>query len=309
MDESDRTASLMTPSKLAQVKPKGPASPAAWLNQMAADAGHAHVRRLAELRKALQMQAAMRDLSPLMAQLDRVGQALPRLDFSLLQPQGWWARATGKSRSAGAEFAAQFEQIEEATQALAAQAQALQKKQQEQAGSGDLALLELQVEFHAIDKIMEQGTRWLYDMRNQLKTREAAAPDEAGQQQIRDDAARCEILVERLKALRAVSSAAQQSHQQAVDTSARRAALLQMLQHMLGADLKAWRTRLSALASAAGDGDSPALHLEGPEEAHREFKLCIKQAIADCGQLQGHEKALAESLGVLDARLSVIAPS
>ena len=38
MADTDRTASLMTPSKLAQVKPRGPVSPAAWLDQMAADA-------------------------------------------------------------------------------------------------------------------------------------------------------------------------------------------------------------------------------------------------------------------------------
>ncbi len=43
MADSDRTASLMTPSKLAQIKPKSAVSPAAWLNQMAADAGHAAV--------------------------------------------------------------------------------------------------------------------------------------------------------------------------------------------------------------------------------------------------------------------------
>ena len=49
MEDFDRTASLMTPAKLAESRPKVAASPAAWLDQMAADAGHQHVRRLAEL--------------------------------------------------------------------------------------------------------------------------------------------------------------------------------------------------------------------------------------------------------------------
>src|SRR5574340_623904 len=111
MDDSDRTASLMTPSKLAQIKPRSAASPAAWLNQMAADAGHLHVRRLGELRKELQAQALLRDVSPAMSELARLGEALPRLDFGLLQSRGWWSRATGKSRGAGAEFAAQFHRI------------------------------------------------------------------------------------------------------------------------------------------------------------------------------------------------------
>ena len=41
MDESDRTASLMSPARLAQMKPKAATTPAAWLTQMAADCNSA----------------------------------------------------------------------------------------------------------------------------------------------------------------------------------------------------------------------------------------------------------------------------
>jgi hypothetical protein len=300
MADNDRTASLMTPSKLAQVKPRGPVSPAAWLDQMAADAGHQHVRRLAELRKDLQAQAQRRDISPVIPELDRLCEALPRLDFGLLQPRGWWARTTGKGRTAGVEFAGQFEQIAQVAQGLVAQAQAVQKSQQDK--PADRALLELEVEFRAIDKIIDQGTRWLHDMRNQIKEREAAAADKPGQEQIRDDAARCEILVARLKALRAVSSAAQQAHQQGQGAVARRASLAKLVQQ-LSADVKAWRANISALASAAGNAGGKPLNLDDAMESHRELQLRIKQAIADCTQLQAQEKVLVESLDALDAQL------
>ncbi len=303
MDDSDRTASLMTPSKLAQIKPRSAASPAAWLNQMAADAGHLHVRRLGELRKELQAQALLRDVSPAMSELARLGEALPRLDFGLLQSRGWWSRATGKSRGAGAEFAAQFHRIDELARGAAAQTQALQKKQQEQATAVDLALLEVDVEYRAIDKIIDQGARWLQDMRNQLKARQAAPADAAAQAQIRDDEARCEILVARLKTLRAVSSAAQQSHQQAQGAAARRAALSQLLQRTLASAIKAWQASVSALATAAGADGSAALNVEAAMEAHRELQLCVKQALADCGQLQGQEKAVVESLAAFGTQL------
>jgi len=302
MADNDRTASLMTPAKLAQVKPRGLASPAAWLDQMAADAGHQHTRRLAELCKDLQAQAQRRDISPLIPELARLGEALPRLDFGLLQPRGWWARATGKSRTAGAEFAGQYEQIREVAQGLVAQAQAVQKSQQDKTAAGDRALLELEVEFRAIDKIIDQGTRWLHDMRNQIKERQAAAADEPGQQLIRDDAARCEILVDRLKALRAVSSAAQQAHQQGQGAAARRGSLAKLMQQV-SADVKAWQADISALASAAGNAGAPSLKLDEPMESHRELQLRIKQAIADCTQLQGQEKVAAESLAALGAQL------
>jgi hypothetical protein len=107
MADHDRTASLMTPATLAaQGAPSAAVSPAAWLNQMAADAGYAHVRRLGELREEMQKQAGLRDFSPVTAELTRLAEALPQLDFGLLQARGWWARTTGKSRTAGAEFRA-----------------------------------------------------------------------------------------------------------------------------------------------------------------------------------------------------------
>jgi hypothetical protein len=144
-------------------------------------------------------------------------------------------------------------------------------------------------------------------MRNQLKVRQAAENDEAAQRQIQDDETRCELLVARLKALRALSSAAQQVHQQAQATAARRAALVQMLQQALASDLKDWRSGVSTLASAADGGATSGLNLENPMESHRDLQLCVKQAIADCGQLQAHEAALAEALAALGEQLQAAA--
>jgi hypothetical protein len=305
-DDHDRTASLMTPAKLAQAhaKAKAPVSPAAWLNQMAADAGHAHVRRLGELRAQLQEQLQQRDFSAVSASLASLAQALPQLDFNLLQSRGWWARTTGKSRSAGAEFAGRYEQISGTAQGVGDAAQEAAKRQQAHAVAADLSLLELEVEYKAIDKIIDQGARWLQDMRNQLKTRQGeAGADAQAMQSIQDDAARCEILVARLKMLRAVSSAAQQAHQQAQAAAARRVSFLQSVQQGLASGIKGWRSRISALAQSAGDSGSPALSLEGPMESHRDLQLQVKQAIADCGQLQLAETAVAESLQALAAQL------
>ena len=304
MSEPDRTASLMTPAKLAQTAPRAPASPGAWLTQMAADAGHQHVARLAELCSELEGQARARDFRPVSGALQKLADALPQLDFSLLQARGWWARTTGKSKSAGAEFAAQFEQLDDLVTQLAAQTQAMQKAQQEQASPGERTLVEAEVEYRAIEKIIDQGARWLQDMRNQLKARHATAADEQSQQAIKDDAARCEILVARLKTLRAVSSAAQQAHEQAQAAAGRRAALAQLLQQAVTANAKGWRNRLSTLASVAGDDSAPALNMEGPMESHRELQLGIKQAIADCGQLQAQEKLLGEGIEALRAQLA-----
>jgi hypothetical protein len=303
MQDEDRTASLMTPAKLAQVRPKAPVSPSAWLDKMAADAGHQHVARMGELRADLQAQAQRRDFSPLADDLARLAEALPRLDFGLLQARGLLARLAGKGKSAGAEFAGQYDQIDEAANALAVQAKALQGQQGEQASRTDMALLEFEVEFRALDKIIDQGARWLQDMRNQLRTREAEGGDEAARAQIGEDSARCELLVERLKMLRGLVSAAQLVHQQAQAAAARRASLVQALQQSMASQLKAWRTGISELAGAAREGRAPASNLESAMDCHRDLQLCLKRTLADCGQVQAHEKALADGLESLGAHL------
>lgn len=299
MPESDRTASLMTPAKLAQVKPKAPVSPAAWLDQMASDAGHPHVRRIAELEEHLRAHVQGQDFSSLARELAGLAQALPLLDFGLLQSRGWWARATGKGRGAGNGFAAQLERIEEALQALIAQERVLRTKQLQMPAT-DRTLLELDVEARAIEQIIDQGTRWLQDMRAQLKARESALADAEAdaRRQIDDDTARCELLVTRLKSLRSIASGAQQARQQAQETAGRRGALMKLLQHALAADVKEWRADVSALASSLQDSPS-ARSLDAAMGSHRDFQLCIKQAVADCTQLQLQEKALAEQLAAL----------
>jgi hypothetical protein len=303
-DDADRTASLLTPAKLAQMKHKAAPSPAAWLDQMAADAGHANLRRLGELCRQLESQARDRDASGLAAALQAGAAALPQLDFALLQQnKGLFARFTGKGKSAGAEFNAQFDRVLTAAEAIRLQAQAGAKQHAADAAATERALMEFEVEFRGIEKIIDQGARWLQDMRNQLKARQqAAAGDEALLQQVRVDAGRCEILVARLKSLRAASSGAQQAHQLARAAAARRASLLQ-LQQTVAADFKAWQARVAPIASAAGDGASPALGLDGPREVQRALQAHLAQAQADCAQLQSQEQALADSLSQLGAQL------
>jgi hypothetical protein len=38
-------------------------------------------------------------------------------------------------------------------------------------------------------------------------------------------------------------------------------------------------------------------------DSHRDLQLCVKQAIADCSQLQVHEQALAQQLDSLGRHL------
>lgn len=302
--DDDRTASLMTPAKLAQLKPKPAATPAAWLDQLASDAGVLHVRRLAELRGQLETQAGSRNPAKASSALDGMGEALQEMDFGLLQSsRSWLARATGKARTAGAEFGQQYERAAQAGATLREEVKALQARQQAQASATERTLVEFEVEWRALEKILDQGARWLQDMRNQLKARQPA--DEAGRRQLHEDAARCELLLVRLKALRAVSTAAQQAHEQARASATRGAGVLQSLQQLAGPQYKAWETAVAPLA--AGSANPPQRELERGLDAHKELRTAAEHAASSCAQLREQEQALAASLSALGEQLRAAA--
>lgn len=308
MNDHDRTASLMSPGKLARLKPQAAATPQAWLDRMAADVGRLQVENLGEVHQALELQATSRAGLGVAADLQALAAAQQQLDFDLLQARGWWARTTGKARSAGAEFAEQVEQAQACLRAVTAAGAALDGTHARESAATEKTLVTLEVEFRALDGIVEQGARWLQDMRGQLQQRHAAATaaaDPAAQQKVREDAARCEILVARLKALRALGATAQQVLAQTRQTQAARGALAQQLAQALAAAGRNWSGRMAALAEAAQAGSgSPQLSTEAPMEIHRNLQEQVTQALAACAGLAEQEQATAATLGQLGQQIA-----
>jgi len=305
----DRTASLMTPAKLAQLqtRPKAAASPAAWLDQLATDAGSGHARRLVDLRKQLEAQVRERNHEALRAALVSLYEDLKKLDYEAVQPKGWLARTLRLGKDEAAGFVAQYERALRTGEDVTEEVAALQRRQQAAEGATERALVEFDVEVRAIEKIMEQGARWLQDMRNQIKVREAQGGDAAAKQQVREDTARCELLVMRLKELRAAVSAAQQVAERCKTGMARRATFLQMLQQGLAGEWQAWRGKLEGVVSDVTAGHPAAPGLEAARAAHQDVQSTMKQAARDCMQLQKQEETLADELAALHAPLQTAA--
>jgi hypothetical protein len=306
-DDDDRTASLMTPAKLAQLKvrPAPATSPAAWLDQLAADAGSGHVRRLMDLRRQLQAQVGEPDYTGAARACAQLAASLADVDFSLLEPKGWLARATGKGKEAAATFRSQVERCSRAADAVAGELRGLQRRQEGQAGT-DRMLLEFEVEVRAIEKIMDQGARWLQDMRNQLKAREAAGGDAATLQKIAEDTHRCELLVARLKHLRGANSAALQVVEHCKSLPPRRVALAAALQQALDAGWKDAGRRLDALGEQAGAAPG-ADALASARKSVTRLAEALQQAGRDAGTLQSQEQALAGELLALQEPLQAAA--
>ncbi|RYY91671.1 MAG: hypothetical protein EOO24_30810 [Comamonadaceae bacterium] len=308
-DSEDRTASLMTPAKLAQLqtRPKAAASPAAWLDQMATDAGSGHVRRLADLRRRLEAQVREREYEPLRGALHAMYEDLKKLDYDMVQPKGWLSRTLGKGTRETTAFVAQYEHALRAGEDLAEEARALQRRQHAGDTAHERSLVEFDVEVRAIEKIMEQGARWLQDMRSQLKAREGEGNDASAQQRIREDTLRCELLVTRLKELRSTVSAAQQVAERCKAGAARRAAFLATVQQALDGDWTAWKGRLEPLSAELVAGSAAPEGLAAAREAHQQVQSCMKQAARDCMQLQKQEETLAGELAALDGPLQAAA--
>lgn len=302
MSDPDRTASLMSPAKLVR-QPNAGASPAAggrWLDHMAADAGHLHVEHLAQQHMVLAPQARPHAMSGLRADLQALERALGAIDFSLLQSQGWLARARGKEKDAVSEFSGQVQAAQTALAAVAGHAQTLQQRATAQAQAIERAMLDLAVEFQALDKIVDQGARWLADMQSQLKARHADASDEAARAAVKADAARCETLVRRLKVLRGVGGAARQAHEQFRAAAASRAALVATLEQVQAQEGKAWQARIAPLVA---EGKPGALSLEGPTEAQQALLARLAQAAAGAQHLAAQEESLAADVARLGQQL------
>jgi hypothetical protein len=310
-EDTDRTASLMTPARLAQLKVRPPAatSPAAWLDQMAADAGSGHVRRLVDLRQQLETVIRGRegDLRTVAAGCQALHDALHGVDYELVQRKGWFARATGKGKEAAAGFAAQHERVLRAAEDLADEVRKVQKQQQAQGQAVDRGLLELGVEARAIEKIMDQGARWLQDMRTALKTRQAEGGDLAVQQQIQEDDARCELLVARLKLLRAASAATQQAIERCKGAVGRRSSLLASLQQLLEGEWKSGQQKMTAVAEQVAAGGSASEGVDRARRAQQALQSALQQAGQDCGAVQAEEQAAADELAAVQVPLQAAA--
>jgi chromosome segregation ATPase len=305
-EPDDQTASLMTPAKLAQLKVRpreAPTQGSAWLDQMAADAGSGHVRRLVDLRKQLEAQAGGCTCEGVAASLQALHGQLEKLDYAGLQPKGWLARATGKGKEASAGFTAQHARIGRAGEDLVDEVRALQKKHQAQASAIERTLGEVDTEVRALEKIMEQGARWLQDMRTQLKARGAQAADAPAQQQIAEDSARCDVLVGRLKQLRSASSGVQQVVERCRALARSRASVGDALQQTLDGEWAGWHQAVAPVAREVEQTGAASDGVPGAGQSQEQLQQALKQAGRDCRALETQEQALLEELVALQEPL------
>lgn len=305
MSDDDRTASLMTPARLAQLRTQARAtSPKAYLDQLAADAGSGHARRLADLRAQIEQQLRSRNLAAIQAALGVARNALQGVDYSALQPRGLLARAIGKGREETAAFANRRRQTVEGLEDLREQAVEGQRRDEAMDIGAGLSLTEMATESQAIETIIDQGSRWLHDMRNQLRVRQMQSPDMRAQQAIDEDTRRCELLVARIKLLRAANSAARHAQEICEAAAAQRAGFHRSLLAALDQEGAEWQRITGELAD---DPSTAATRQDEARRAHEALQMALARCERELTASRDAHANLLEELAVLATPLAAAA--
>lgn len=305
MSDHERTAALMVPSKLAEMVPAKKSTP--WFEQPATQVGEVQIDHLAATLEALRVSLRTDSTGPLGDVLRNWQQRHDELSFEGLQVRGWWGRATGKSKSAGAEFAEQVARLVALQAQAETQGTQFQDEHVSRAAEDERLMIDAELDLRALDDLVEKGAKWLQDMQAELKRRHVAALDDAARQGVRRDVARCEALVPRLKALRALGASTRKVIVPLREAQALRQVQVQLLSRDLHAAARAWRGRLVSLAAAVEEGvNGPELSLEGPQEVHLQLGKQLQKLSDGLSQLRAAEvqwesavPLMADSLAML----------
>ena len=299
VQDPNRTASLMTPARLAQIQANEAEAPEAGLAQPEVDTGSIQLTQLLRLQGLISVQAGARDYAPLSVQLEKLADTLPQLDLALVQISGWWARTTGKSKKAADQLTDQCAQIAQCNQCVLEEIDALQKKMRGEASKTGRLLMELEMEHQALKGLIEKSLRWLGAQ--QIRLKELHAAD--SRQQLSDEAAHCESLVLRMESLQTISTSTQQTLALIRTAASQRSALLQLCQHALVTDMTNWQKRVPALPTAMLKSAGSALAVEGPIQTHHALHQRVTEACLACAVLHKDEQAQADSLATLAQQL------
>ena len=138
-----------------------------------------------------------------------------------------------------------------------------------------------------------------------MKERHAAAADAPTQQAIKDEAARCESLVVRMRLLRAISNSAALVIQISRETAEQRSDLRKLLQQALMLDMKTCDMQLSSLITALRDAGGRKLGINNATEVHHDLQQRVAEVCTDCEILRKTKAALANQLAELALQLKV----
>lgn len=275
---------------------------AAWIRELLGDVDRAQVRRLAQLRAQFQSDAFEWDSAVLAQGVSTLHSAGRELHFAPLRP-GWLDRATGRYRDAYARFIAAHDRMVACAVRLKKELADLAGGLKAHTANARRVLVELEMEWNALQAEVDQGVNWLQDMCMQLGDQRAAGGDDRRLAALAENA---QAFTQEFKRMQSVASVAREIGVRGHALLERRAALLEHVKRDADAFEKGWMRALGLLVAELKAGRTSPPSVSQAIEAHDEAMKRLAAASDACSALHHEEHLMAEHLGmlreVLDAR-------
>jgi hypothetical protein len=274
---------------------ESPAVLSAWIRELLGDVQRAQVRRLAELRAQFQSEAFEWDGAALAQAVSTLHSAGRECHFERLRP-GWFDRLTGRYRAAHARFVAAYERMVACAARLKMDARELAQQLRGHTAGARRVLVELDMEWKALQAEVDQGVNWLQDMCEQLGELRARGADDP---QLAMLAEAAQAFTQEFKRLQSAASLAREIGVRAQALLERRAALLEHVRADGEAFDKSW---MQAIGKVVGDIKAARAALPGVAQAlaaHDELMKRLEARADACFALQQEEHIMAQHLGLL----------
>lgn len=265
---------------------------AAWIGELLADVNGAQVRKLRELRAALQAGALEWDAAGLAHWINALHSAGRELHFENLQPT-WLERITGRYRTAHARFIAAHERMLGCAAQLRAEAESLAKALRGHTVAARRLLVEFDLEWNALQREVDQGVNWLEALCAQL-----GEPGVGGAKdpQLERLAAHAQGQTRELKRLQVAASISREVGVRAQALIHRRSILLDHAQADAEAFGKNWTRALGKLVADLEAGRTSLPGIPQALQTHDELMKRLTARADACSALHHEEHLLAQQL-------------
>jgi hypothetical protein len=252
------------------------------------------IARFRQLRSKLQSHAFAWDNALLTHSVQGWLAASRNLDFDSVRNCSFWARLTGAAAGAAQEFDRQYLEVLTAAARARRELETLAGDYRAQTSSARKLIVELDIEYRALNREVDQGAEWLVELSYAI-----AKTDE-----LRALSPRALGLSGEVRHFRAVSTLAQEITILGQNVLERRIALLEMVKIDLNGFDKVWMHRVSRTRTEAGSHPVPFAVLEKAREVHDELVARLELTSEACLALQVEEQAMERRLAMFRACLS-----
>lgn len=272
-----------------------PAVLESWIRDLQKDAGEAQVGRIAELCSRMDTGRTEWNAAALAQHISALHSAGRELHFDRLRP-GWLRRVTGRYKREHERFIAAHARFVSGTTRLKAEAAELGNSFKGRATATRRILVELDMEWNALQGEVDQGVNWLQDLCFQLSEDHTRGDDDPGVMSLAEKA---QGFTQQFKRMQSLVSLSREIGVRGQALLERQAALLERVRADIGYLDKDWARPLGRLVADLKAGRTAPAGVPAAIEAHDHLMKRLATSADACAALQSEEHLMAQHLQML----------